>query len=351
MASPQTQSSLDKIPAELRIEIFGLALHHEDALLLVHHDGRTRDECKGDNEPLADIALLVALVNDPKYHEAFEAFYDVNSFLATRNIFAPITGPELQDSTQGPLAWITHLQLVNLVNYQQFLSPKRLEHTLEMCAQMPKLKSLTIAYDSLYDVLTPRKWLSKVVKLSAHELVCMGVGHFRLRYKDKLSVDFKQYTLMQCWQKVKLATPMSFADLVAALELELAGKHPSVDCDYGGDCIDTTITFIDGLRFTDWLTLLDEQTKLDITALRAKLKDLDEGEKGSNLVEAFSEFLQSGVRDKSPQMGDARYQRTVSAHLGGAPRSYFRDYARQELKRAGLQEEYKSLPNLWICGD
>ncbi|KAK5743475.1 hypothetical protein LTR17_002650 [Elasticomyces elasticus] len=326
MASPQTPSSLDKIPAELRINIFGLALYHEDALLIVHHDGRTRDECRGDNEPKADIALLVALVNDPKLHEAFEAFYDVNSFLATKNMLVP-------DITQSPLAWITHLQLVNLVNYRQFLSPQRLERTLEICAQMPKLKNLTIAWS----------------KLPAHELVCVGVGHFRLRYKDKLSVDFKQYALVQCWQNVRLATPKSFADLVAALEQKLAGKHPSDDYDYKGDCIDTTITFIYGLRFTDWLTLLDEQIKLDSTALKtyqkcegkltaesllhvifydprkpnvdieahnkliaygktgSRLRDVDDGEQDSDLVEAFSEFLQSGVRDKSPQMGDARY--------------------------------------------
>ncbi|KAK5724218.1 hypothetical protein LTR17_013504 [Elasticomyces elasticus] len=359
MASPQTQSSLDKIPAELRINIFGLALHHKDALLLVHPDGRVGTQRNGEDEPKANIALLIALVNDPKYAEALDAFYTVNSFRLTRSIDKPTVGIDLKDVTQGPLAYIKHLQLTDVASFLSFLGFGNLMSTLDFCLRMPKLKSLTIAYDSLHREASVRKWLRKVRGLAAYKLICVGIGHFQLQSPDNITIDFQHYGLMRSWQAMKRTSPSVFADMIAEIRdaINNAPKeegYGSIDYRYIG----VVIRYLGRVRLAEWVTLFDEHTRMHQDARRSHVdseetaarlfeiserdlstieqttngkivmartaagvnfRDLDEANNCSDMLESVSDLLgRATLNFPNLLRGDEQYQRMEVAHLNSA---------------------------------
>ncbi|KAK4888021.1 hypothetical protein LTR27_013025 [Elasticomyces elasticus] len=261
MASPQTQSSLAKIPAELRVDIFKLALLHDSAL-------RVKDRTIGEKCPVIDVALLVALVNDHKYTEAAEVFYSTNIVRLTAGSQIHQLKLDLHDPTHGSFAYITHLEMTNFANTDEFLCfGEAFDLDVLICnvfREMPKLKSVTVAYDALGDSQSLRKWMNEnsvkaMDQFKAFELECVGVGLFQVQVKESFVVIFKHYGLVQSWQDMKRSKALAFPGVcVVVKNAYLGGVYDQLEF------VHMLVRHVQRISLQDWTTTLDEHRRRDL---------------------------------------------------------------------------------------
>ncbi|KAK4935432.1 hypothetical protein LTR10_023510 [Elasticomyces elasticus] len=263
MATISPTTALDKVPPEVRLEIFGLVLHHGNAL--VRADEEINEHC-----PKVDTALLTALVNDSKYGEAYDAFYGGNIFRLTGfSHVHSMTEDFKERPVSGALQYVKHLELANFADPYEFLHPCYLASTLDTLRYLPKLKSLTIAYDCLSEEETLRDVLNEIEDLpKGLKLVCVGVGHFKFYYKNSFGapvngfvVDFKHYGLMQSWQAAKLSKTKTFADV--ALRLRCAHFGRLSEDEY----VSEVMKHIRNWTLADWAAVFDEYKRLEDTPM------------------------------------------------------------------------------------
>ncbi|KAK5689526.1 hypothetical protein LTR97_012866 [Elasticomyces elasticus] len=164
-APASTTPWLDLLPAEIRIDIFGYALCCRDEGWRINYEHRKNN---------TSIALLIALVNDPKYGEAYEAFYSCQSFAL--DYYQELHALNVHNKWPNIVRYITHLELANFANYKEFLGSKAPQTSvLALCSRQPKLRSLTIAYDAQNFGSYPfRRQLENGDSLRGHELTCVA---------------------------------------------------------------------------------------------------------------------------------------------------------------------------------
>ncbi|KAK5710926.1 hypothetical protein LTR15_012720 [Elasticomyces elasticus] len=168
-APASTTPWLDLLPAESRIDIFGYALCCGDEGWRINYEHRKNN---------TSIALLIPLVNDPKYGEAYEAFYSCQSFAL--DYYQELHALNVHNKWPNIVRYITHLELANFANYKEFLGSKAPQTSvLALCSRQPKLRSLTIAYDAQNFGSYPfRRQLENGDRLRGHELTCVAVGQY-----------------------------------------------------------------------------------------------------------------------------------------------------------------------------
>ncbi|KAK5678857.1 hypothetical protein LTS10_008512 [Elasticomyces elasticus] len=263
MATTVPTTALDKVPPEVRLEIFGLVLHHGNAL--VRADEEINEHC-----PKTDTALLTALVNDSKYGEAYEAFYGGNIFRLTGfSHVHSMTEDFKERPVSGAFQYVKHLELANFADPNEFLHPCDLASTLDTLRYLPKLKSLTIAYDCLSEEETLRDMLNEIEDLSKGlKLVCVGVGHFKFYFKNSFGaptngfvVDFKHYGLMQSWQAAKLSKTKTFANVASRLRCAHFGQLPE------DEYVSEILKHIRDWTLADWIAVFDEYKRLEDTPM------------------------------------------------------------------------------------
>ncbi|KAK4889941.1 hypothetical protein LTR27_011271 [Elasticomyces elasticus] len=196
-APASTTPWLDLLPAEIRIDIFGYALCCGDEGLRINCEHRKNN---------TSIALLIALVNDPKYGEAYEAFYSSNSFVL--DYYQELHALSLHNKWPNLIRYITYLELANFANYKEFLGSKAPQTSVfALCSRLSKLRSLTIAYDAQsFGSYSTRRQLEIGDRLRGHELTCVAVGQCVLECDKSFVVKLKHYALVQSWSEAKLST-------------------------------------------------------------------------------------------------------------------------------------------------
>ncbi|KAK5689532.1 hypothetical protein LTR97_012872 [Elasticomyces elasticus] len=260
MATTSPTTALDKVPPEVRLEIFGLVLHYENAL--VRAEEEINEHC-----PKIDTALLTALVNDSKYGKAYDAFYGGNIFRLTGfSHVHSMTEDFKERPVSGAFQYVKHLELANFADPNEFLHPCYLASTLDTLRYLPKLKSLTIAYDSLSEQKMLVEMLREAESISKGlKLVCVGIGHFKLQYKNSSGdpvngfvVDFKHYGLMKSWQAMKHQEPIMFEDVALKLTQALTGKRLTPD-----SFCRIIERYIQAFTLSDWVAVFDKFARLD----------------------------------------------------------------------------------------
>ena len=120
---------------------------------------------------------------------------------------------------QRCLAFVRHLELVNVTNEWHWLRVKAIPTIIETCKKFPRLKSLTIAFDAL-SVTTghqskPQRTLKKLLAATTidDELQCVDVGVYTLRNAASPKIFFKHFGIVQEWREVKTRKDV---DLVAS---------------------------------------------------------------------------------------------------------------------------------------
>ncbi|KAK5743470.1 hypothetical protein LTR17_002645 [Elasticomyces elasticus] len=193
-APVSTTPWLDLLPAEIRIDIFGYAFCCGDEGLRINCEHRKNN---------TSIALLIALVNDPKYGEAYEAFYSSKSFVL--DYYQELHALSLHTKWPNIVRYITHLELANFVNYKEFLGSKAPQTSVfALCSRLAKLRSLTIAYDAQsFESYPTRRQLENGDRLRGHELTCVAVGQYVLECNKSFVVKLKHYALVQSWSEAK----------------------------------------------------------------------------------------------------------------------------------------------------
>ncbi|KAK4979374.1 hypothetical protein LTR42_001877 [Elasticomyces elasticus] len=193
-APASTTPWLDLLPAEIRMDIFVYALRCGNEGLRINCEHRKNN---------TSIALLIALVNDSKYGEAYEAFYISKSFVL--DYYQELHALSLHNRWPNIVRYITHLELANFANYKEFLGLKAPQTSvLALCSRLPKLRSLTIAYDAQNFGSYPfRRQLENGDRLRGHELTCVAVGQYVLECNKSFVVKLKHYALVQSWSEAK----------------------------------------------------------------------------------------------------------------------------------------------------
>jgi len=99
---------------------------------------------------------------------------------------------------------VRYLELVKVTDDSEWLEQKRLPKMIGTCLSFPKLKRLTIAYDSLKPWAAPTlaDYLYPAV---GGNLRCLGVGISKLGDDEYKEVFFKHYGMVRAWQSVKAA--------------------------------------------------------------------------------------------------------------------------------------------------
>ncbi|KAK3618915.1 hypothetical protein LTR56_024343 [Elasticomyces elasticus] len=226
-----TQGWLDRLSTELRLEIFQLAQQHEGVLLVVDKSNKTNR---------INVSLLVALVNDKKYIEAVEVFYTANTFRVTKyaELRTPATG--IRSAAGKAYVYITRLELRNLGKSEEFVTAKRLEQVIKISSQMPKLKELVVAFDSLASgpmatlgsAATLRESLAGMDLLDEWKLECVAVGKYTMSRSKGINITFVHVGLMETWAEMKSSPPVTFVSQVKALKKALK-KQPRASVPQG----------------------------------------------------------------------------------------------------------------------
>ncbi|KAK5724214.1 hypothetical protein LTR17_013500 [Elasticomyces elasticus] len=237
---------LDRLPAEIRVQVWELVVSCE-LPLVVANEGE--HDC---------IALLIALVNDQKYIEAYDAFYSCNTFRITEyGHFSDMT-MELKTPYYGPFSHITKLELTNFFGHV-FIAPKVLDQVLEICSEIPKLKSLILSYDSLCGSSDFRCWISEPHDTLARKLVCVGVGRFELLHRSGLLVEFVHYSLTHAWRELKTTERKSFAEIIDGFTTAYNGRPASERQEYG-ELVDDDLVeaYLEKASLGDFVACFDE---------------------------------------------------------------------------------------------
>lgn len=149
-----------------------------------------------------DVSLLIALVHDSHYGEAYEAFYSANIFRLSTSSHLYDLAATWKDALGGPFAHITHLKL-DFHGDHPFLSKDKLETDVEFCSTLPKLRTLVVSCDLLDHETTVREHLTLVDWIPAYELFCIAVGRYAVRYSPRLLVVFSDENLVRDWLAMK----------------------------------------------------------------------------------------------------------------------------------------------------
>jgi len=187
------------------------------------------------------------------YAEALDVFFGVNVVRFWRSI-------ELDSAVkedQRCLAFVRHLELVNVTNEWHWLRAKAIPTIIDTCKKFPRLKSLTIAFDAL-SVSTghqskPRRTLKKLLAATTinDELQCVDVGVYTLRNSASPKIFFKHFGIVQEWCKVKTQKDV---DLVASY-----AAHANWVLRMLPHTTQTTLTWGIGARLTlpEWCAVFD----------------------------------------------------------------------------------------------
>ncbi|KAK5678851.1 hypothetical protein LTS10_008506 [Elasticomyces elasticus] len=232
---------LDRLPAEIRVEVFGLALRYDTPMVAAD---------KGES---AAVALLVALVNDQKYDEAYEAFYGSNTFRLTEMAQLYNMTKELCAPYYSPLSHVTHLELTNF-STGEFFGPDNINKAIGLCSQMPKLRSLVVAHDHLaFDFRHYRMHGVQFHDVLGRQPECVGIGHYQLRLENNFVIDFKHYGMVHAWLKMKASKRTTLAKTAKRIQKQNSGPSDfrlGVD---GGRLQNSLVNF----TLTDWASSLD----------------------------------------------------------------------------------------------
>ncbi|KAK5678835.1 hypothetical protein LTS10_008490 [Elasticomyces elasticus] len=188
---------LDSLAAEIRIEIFKFAQCHDTSLSPIQQPGRGLRPRK-----CVDVSLLVALVNDSQFIEAYEAFYGGNIFFLSTSSQLYDLAATWKPTLRGPFAHITHLQL-DFHAGNPFLSKERLRTDVGLCSTLPKLRTLVLSCDLLDHETTMREHLTLVDWMPTYELFCTAVGTYTVRYSPGLLVVFSDENMVRDWLAMK----------------------------------------------------------------------------------------------------------------------------------------------------
>ncbi|KAK3652658.1 hypothetical protein LTR56_004952 [Elasticomyces elasticus] len=284
-SNTSTLAWLDRLPTEVRLEIFKLAQQHQGALLVV--DQLNKDA-------IVDVSLLVALVNDKKSVEAVEGFFTANTFRLTK--YAELLSPKLglADRTGDAYKYITHLELRNVARSEEFMSVDGLELVVKECGDMPRLKEVTVAYDSLGGnpniELSYRETLRESLagmgysELTGWKLECVGVGKYTMSRSSSPTITFVHVALMERWACMKMSPP-------ATLESQAQAFHEATQ-DPRVDEMLSHFSFIVNMSLAEWVVVWERcciltdsgaYTSLDLTLPSDQLK----------LFGVFLEYAQS----------------------------------------------------------
>ncbi|KAK5710925.1 hypothetical protein LTR15_012719 [Elasticomyces elasticus] len=195
---------LDRIPAETRVLIFELVLCCDVPVVATN------------GKRVNNTALLVALVNDDKYIEAYEAFYKSNTF---RLDYVNQLGDIMAFSTPkyGPVSYITHLEWPYL-GKTNFTGTDDINRIVHFSSRLPKLKSLVICSEThLFPPCDLYDHVKKVDKELARRLVCVGVGHFTFQHTGGMTVHLKRRSLVRAWEAMKMSRRRTFREVVEAI--------------------------------------------------------------------------------------------------------------------------------------
>ncbi|KAK5115221.1 hypothetical protein LTR85_009979 [Meristemomyces frigidus] len=184
---------MDKLPPEVRIRIYKLVLQADHPLLLANKEYP--------DETRFDVTLFT--VSKATYAESFDIFFEVNAIRLWRK-------SELNHSVQNHLrflSFVRYLELVNIKDNCQWLptDESELTYIIDTCLALPRIRTLTIAYDALGSRLVPY--------LESHGvgdgLRCIAIGSFQLGEGGLWEkVHFKHYGMVKAWQKVQARRPM-----------------------------------------------------------------------------------------------------------------------------------------------
>ncbi|KAK3643109.1 hypothetical protein LTR56_004948 [Elasticomyces elasticus] len=237
---------LDRIPAGIRVQIFGLALRCDVPVVLA-------TKSRNDNST----ALLIALVNDQKYGEACEAFYESNTFrLTSETQLGDIMTASIHSIIPG--SHITHLEWPYL-GRTTFTGPNDINRIVDRCSPLPKLKSLLVLYEQYYFPCDLIDHIEKVDEKLASRLVCVGVGHFTLRATSSLVVHIQRPSLKRAWQAMKLSERRTFEEVV---DIVVPGWEAMDDA----SLLDAMqYLFHVNLRLPEWAVCFDEYRRRETT--------------------------------------------------------------------------------------
>ncbi|KAK3643108.1 hypothetical protein LTR56_004947 [Elasticomyces elasticus] len=269
-----------------------------------------------------DIALLVALVNDPKYGEACEALYSSNAIVLDYR--EQLLDLALRNNSPDAFQQLTHLELNNFGKYcGEFLVHQNIQMSvlglLTLCSRLPKLRSLTIAIDSLcFAYSTFRDQVASSNNARHCELVCTGVGRYRLDCNETFVVNFTHYALVHHWKEAKRERD-SFDGVVDWLLKRITVFRPEPD----GSLDRTTRLQLDqdimsefGSTVNGWLC--GETAELFKTVeLGTSFRNLDKDVCHAQLLEAISNVLcaQSEYAFPTILKADVRQQLLHDEHL------------------------------------
>ncbi|KAK4889942.1 hypothetical protein LTR27_011272 [Elasticomyces elasticus] len=271
---------LDKIPAELRVEIFTHSLYR---------GRRGLKPCAKKNN--TDIALLVALVNDPeKYSEACEVFYGCNTFVLD-------SSRQLKDLTryQVPttaMRSITHLELVNIRFPYEFLSIKSVQKAISrVSAYLPKLKSLAFSYD--YLKVDPRKYIDGDF-IKDRKLTCVAVGCYTLDRKERFAIVLRHYSFVQCWSEMKESEHGTLTSVESQLNYALH-KH-----EHDG----IFKMFFETLSLAEWISIFDAHM-IETLSKGSGREGTALSDREQNFLAEFRDWLERDLRAESSKIDDA----------------------------------------------
>ncbi|KAK5678856.1 hypothetical protein LTS10_008511 [Elasticomyces elasticus] len=284
-----TTAWLDRLPTEVRIEIFKLAQKHKGVLLVV--DERNKDV-------IVDVSLLVALVNDKKSIEAVEGFFTANTFRLTKYAELASSDLGLADGAGDAFKYITHLELRNLAVSIEFMSEEGLQLVMKACGAMPRLRGVTVAYDTVavdpQSTLSTTETLRKSLAgmgydgLDGWKLECVEIGKYIMSKSTGLKITFVHVGLMEAWANMKKSPPVTFKSQVEALAKVLR-EQPGSATEMPG-----SFGFVLNLSLAAWVSIWERIcTHCEGSAMGDP--DVEFSEDELNLMELFMQRTHRGL--------------------------------------------------------
>ncbi|KAK4548981.1 hypothetical protein LTR36_008754 [Oleoguttula mirabilis] len=188
MADAHPLALLQKLSAELRMQIYRDVLRTEGSLLPCQPNGK---QC------LIDISL--PLVNKAIHNEAVDALFEANA-IRLRHFEAVTFFP---NPVRGRTDVLRHIDLVDLGRVDIWRDESYLRRTLELAISLPKLMTVTIGYDGLVQTgCTLDHWV-QASGFSRQELRCMVEFELACGQVKVKRIFSKHYALVRKWHTVK----------------------------------------------------------------------------------------------------------------------------------------------------
>ncbi|KAK5115222.1 hypothetical protein LTR85_009980 [Meristemomyces frigidus] len=208
---------MDKTPPEVRLRIFKEVLRADYPLLLASK--QYPDEIR------FNVSLLT--VSKATYIEASDAFYEVNSIRLWQR--RELTRAVKNDMRY--LHFVRHLELVNVTETKEWLC-KRTPSIIQTCRGLPKLKTLTVAYDALGQTECMRESMTLTAFLNLRDFAptdvrCMGIGVFKLGDDEGLQVFFKHYAMVAAWKQLHIDADILGPGEIHAVLMDVMLEFPT----------------------------------------------------------------------------------------------------------------------------